>query len=88
MHEEEFPKIIAQRPSPEMEERAVLGTAEGLIAEGFPGTAGRSRDDVIDVVRRVHAETCELVYSGRMRAADAAAYEFRRYAEELRRDDQ
>jgi hypothetical protein len=67
MHEERFPKIIAQRPSAEMEERAVLGTAEGLIAEGFPGTEGRARVEIVDVVRRVHAETCGATTNSTLR---------------------
>lgn len=82
----DYPTIIAQIPSDDMAERAIAGTVEGMIAEGFPGTEGRTREELIAIVRRVHYETRELVYSRRMRAADAAAYEFRRYAEELRRE--
>jgi hypothetical protein len=81
----EHPKIIAQIPSDEMAERAIRGTVEGMIAEQMPGTEGRTREELIEIVRRVHYETRELVFSRRMRAADATAYEFRRYVEELRK---
>lgn len=81
----DYPRIIAQLPTDEMEERAVRGTAEGMLADGFPGTEGLSLEQVIEVVRRVHDETRKLVYSRQMRAADAGAYEYRRYLEELRK---
>jgi hypothetical protein len=80
-----YPHIIAQIPSDDMAERAIVGTVDGMIAEQMPGTEGRSRDELIEIVRRVHYETRELVFSRRMRAADATAYEFRRYVEELAR---
>jgi hypothetical protein len=83
---EQRPRILGERPTAAMEERAILGTAQGLIEERFPGTERRSLEEVLDVVRRVHAETSELVYSQRMRTADAAAYEYRRYREELADD--
>jgi hypothetical protein len=77
------PRIIAQIPGDDIAARVIAGTVDGMIAEGFPGTEGRTREELLDIVHRVHYETRELVYSGRMRAADAAAYEFRRYTEEL-----
>ncbi|MBC8145068.1 MAG: hypothetical protein H7X80_05740 [bacterium] len=80
----ERPRILDQLPSHEMTEKMIEGTVEGMIAEKMPGTEGRTKEELIEVVRRVHAETCELVYSRKMRAADAAAYEFRRYVEELK----
>ena len=82
---EEYPRIIAQLPTDEMEERAILGTVQDMIDEKMPGTEGRTREELIEIVRRVHAETKELVYARKMRAADAANHEFRRYVEELRK---
>ncbi len=64
-------------------ELVVAGTVEGMIAEGMPGTEGRSREELIEIVGRVHGETSARVFSGKMRAADAHAYEWRRIVEEL-----
>ena len=66
-------------------EEVIQGTVEGLIAEQFPGTEGRTRDEIVAVVRAVHEETIQKVESREMRAADAAAYEYKRYREELAR---
>jgi hypothetical protein len=64
-------------------EEAVEGTTNDLINEQFPGTEGKTFEEVHAVVQSVHNETVQLVRAGKMRAADAAAYEFRRYMEEL-----
>ncbi len=70
-------------PSQADERRAIEGTVDGLIAESFPGTANRSREELCEVVDRVHAETRRLVANGSLVIAEAAAYEFQRYREEL-----
>lgn len=66
-------------------ELVIAGTVEGMIAEGMPGTEGRSREELVEIVGRVHGETSALVFSGKMRAADAHAYEWKRIVEELAR---
>ena len=69
----EIPNVATPIPSDEMAERAILGTVDDIIAERMPGSEELSRDELIAVVRRVHYETRELVFSRRMRAADASA---------------
>jgi hypothetical protein len=68
----------------QFDEEAVQGTADDLMNDNFPGTENRTREEVVAVVRSVHEETIQLVVKRELRAADAAAYEFRRYLEELR----
>ena len=69
----------------QFDEGAIEGTVNDLITDGFPGTEGRTREEILAVVRSVHEETVQLVLARKLRAADAAAYEFRRYLEELRK---
>jgi hypothetical protein len=69
----------------QFDEPAIEGTVNDLIADNFPGTEGRTREEIEAVVRAVHEETVQLVLARELRAADAAAYEFRRYLEGLRK---
>ncbi len=70
-----------QRPM--MDEMAIKGTVEDMIRDSVPGTEGRTRDDLEAIVGRVHDETVRAVSEGRLPATEAAAYEWRRYMEEL-----
>lgn len=69
----------------QFDEDAIQGTVNDLINDNFPGTENRTREEVVAVVRAVHEEAVQLVLRRELRAADAAAYEFRRYLEELRK---
>lgn len=62
-------------------ELVIAGTVEGMIAEGI-GTERRSREELVEIVGRVHGETSARVFSGKMRAADAHACEWKRIVEE------
>jgi len=77
-------EMIHPNVSPEMmNDLVVAGTVEGMLAEKMPGTEGRTREELIEIVQKVHGETSALVFSGKMRAADAHAYEWKRIVEEL-----
>jgi hypothetical protein len=64
-------------------ETVIQHTVDDMIRERLPGTEGRSRADIEAIVRHVHRETEGLVLSRELTAADAPAYEWRRFVEEL-----
>lgn len=69
-------------------ETVVQNTVDDMIREGLPGIEGRSREELVTIVRRVHDETEKLVFSRQMPASEASAYEWRRFVEELSSDSQ
>ncbi len=65
------------------DEMLVRNTVNDMIAESYPGTEGRSREELEAIVRHVHEETVGRVLARELQAVDAAAYEWRRFSEEL-----
>jgi len=76
------PNISRQR----LDELAIEGTVEGIIAEQMPGAEGKSRDQLIAIVRRVHNETVRKVMARNLAPTEAYSHEWKRIVEELRRD--
>ena len=66
---------------------AVLSGCEwrGLNSLKMPGTEGKSRKQLDEVVARVHEETVQRVLARELSASDAPAYEWRRVIEELKK---
>jgi hypothetical protein len=70
-------------PRADLIEQIVQTTVTDMLREAMPGTEGRTRDELVGIVRDVHAETEAMVSSRQLRAAEAAAYEWRRIREKL-----
>ncbi len=51
----------------------------------MPGTDGKSREQLEEVVTRVHEETVQRVLARELGAIDAPNYEWRRVIEELKK---
>lgn len=67
-------------------DRAIIESiVTDLIAESMPGTDGKSREQLEEVVTRVHEETVQRVLARELGAIDAPNYEWRRVIEELKK---
>ena len=70
---------------PAWDREIIESIVRDLIAETMPGTEGKSREELEEVVTRVHLETVERVLARELGAIDAPAYEWRRVIEELKK---
>lgn len=65
---------------------AIVGfLVDSIIAENFPGSEGRTSQELEQIAYDVHTETVQQVATRQLAAADAPAYTFKRIHEELQK---
>jgi hypothetical protein len=62
---------------------AIAGTVTDMLNERMPGTENRTREELEAIVRKIHLETIQDFFAGKISAENATAHEWRRIAAEL-----